>query len=151
MNDETRQTEIQTQILQKSSIIVDRFPVYVITLHMRNHTLWQIEHCQWSHGLFFCRSRWKRCYVVIFLDLLSFIYCVGCSAAGVFEKIQTLCTCMNETRVRCACDVRQYYLCKIVRIPWKFFQRINIFCILLIAVSFILSYNFFTTICSLCI
>lgn len=31
----------------------------------------------------FCRSRWKRWYVVTFLDLLAFIYCEGYSAPGV--------------------------------------------------------------------
>mgnify|MGYP005951363617 CR=1 FL=1 len=58
---------------------------------------------------------------------------------------------MNDTRVRCACEVRQHYLCKILRIPWKFFQRINIFCILLIVDSFIIYYKHFTTLCSSCI
>lgn len=34
----------------KHMIIVDRFPVYIITSHIRNQTLWQIEQCQRSHG-----------------------------------------------------------------------------------------------------
>lgn len=35
MGDETRQAETQAHILQKSSITEDRFPVCVITSHMR--------------------------------------------------------------------------------------------------------------------
>lgn len=35
MNDEARQTEIQVQIFQKSSIIIDRFSLYFLTSHMR--------------------------------------------------------------------------------------------------------------------
>lgn len=35
MGDKTRQAEPKTHILEKSSIIEDRFPVCVITLHMR--------------------------------------------------------------------------------------------------------------------
>lgn len=48
---------------------------------------------------------------------------------------------MNGTHVRCECKVRQHYLCKKMQIPWRFFQRINIFCVLLIVVSFVLYNN----------
>uniref|UniRef100_K1P1H0 Uncharacterized protein n=1 Tax=Magallana gigas TaxID=29159 RepID=K1P1H0_MAGGI len=44
----------------------------------------------------FCRDGWKRCYVFTFLDLLSFIYCVGCSAdADVKSDVE-----VEETRVK---------------------------------------------------
>lgn len=50
--DETR----QTGIFQKSLIIADRFPVYVITSTCANHTLWQIEnvndHIGFRNGAF---------------------------------------------------------------------------------------------------
>lgn len=54
--DETRQTEIHARIFQKSLIIADRFPVYVITSTCANHTLWQIEnvndHIGFRNGAF---------------------------------------------------------------------------------------------------
>lgn len=41
----------------------------------------------------FCRDLLKRCYVLLSLIYCHLdTYCVGCSAAGVFKKMQTLCT-----------------------------------------------------------
>ena len=116
MNDETRQTEIQPQVLKKSSINVDRFPVYIITSHMRKlHTVadramsmiaWILETER------FCRNGWKRCNVVTFLDWLSISYCVGCTAAGVLKMMQTFCilyerhTCSMCMRSKAALSVQ---------------------------------------------
>lgn len=87
MNDETRRTNFPGIATHIQKNLVDRFPVYVVTLHMHKpHTVvhqaisittWILEtEC-------LCRSRWKRCYVVTFMDLLAFIYCEGYSAPGV--------------------------------------------------------------------
>ena len=143
MNDETRQTEIQPQILQKSSIIVDRFPVCVVTSHIRKpHTVadramsviaWILETER------FCRNRWKQVNVTL---LLSWIYyhlatVLDVVPPGFSKRCRRYALCINDTRVRCACEVRQHCVRKIIWIPWKSFQRINVFCISLIVVSFI--------------
>lgn len=75
-------------------------------------------------------------------------------APGFSKRCTRYAFCMSDTRVRYAYEVRQHYmyLCKIlkiIRVPWKFFQRIKIFCILLIVVSFNLYCKNFTTIFSL--
>lgn len=57
---------------------------------------------------------------MLFLSWIYYIYCVGWSAVGVYNKQYALCT--NDTSVRCAPTVRQQYLCKIMQIPWKFFH-----------------------------
>ena len=77
--------------------------------------------------------------------LLSWIYyhlatVLDVVSPGFSRRCRRYALCMNDTRVRCACEVRQHCLCKIIRIPWTSFQRINIFCISLIVVFFILYY-----------
>lgn len=61
--------------------------------------------------------------------------------------------CIKGTRVRCACEVRQHYLCKIMRIPWKFFQRINpvLSFIDIFYYSFFLQTYYYKVYCSPCI
>lgn len=65
-----------------------------------------------------CRNCKKTILRCNFFRSLSFIQYVGYSVAVVFIQIK------NDTRVQCACEVMQY-LCKIIRIPSTFFQRIN--------------------------
>lgn len=60
---------------------------------------------------------------------------------------------MNETRVRCAPEVRRHYLCKIIRIHWKFSQRtfVTLFHFLLGIASLFSVFKHITKKCSLCI
>lgn len=65
------------------------------------------------------------------------------------NKTQIIYT-LNE-QYSCAREVWQYYLCKIMRIPWKWFQRLNqllcfIYCIIIIILPFLQIY--ITTMCS---
>lgn len=60
---------------------------------------------------------------------------------------------MNETRVRCAPEVRRHYLCKIIRIYRKFSQRncVTHFHFLLSIASLFSVFKHITKKCSLCI
>lgn len=110
----------------------------------------------WPHGFWkletecFCKIRWKRCFVV------TWIYChfstvLDVVPRGFSKRCRYYALCMNDTRVRCACEIRQLYLCKIIEIRCKFFQRENKVCVLIIVFFFIHLYKHFTIICSLSI
>lgn len=65
--------------------------------------------------------------------------------------MQTLCT-LWTTRVRCAHEVRQHYLFKIMWIHWKFFQRIYRGLSLIFFYLFLFYlFKLFTTKCSSCL
>ena len=55
---------------------------------------------------------------------------------GFSKRRRRYSLCMNDTRVRCECVVRQHCMCKIIKISGKSFHRINIFCISLCSLFF---------------
>lgn len=99
---------------------------------------------QWQHklkktGFFYCRNWWKRYHVF--------------SKSGVTLWCRRYALCMNETRVRCAPELRRHYPCKIIWIHWKFSQRncVTLFHFLLDIASLFSFFKHITKKCCLCI
>lgn len=76
ISNEQRNKTDQAHVFKKSSLTEDHFPVYVITSQIRMD--FRNETC-------FSETDENDVTFVTFLDLLSFFYCIGCSAAG-FQK-----------------------------------------------------------------
>ena len=92
----SRQTETKAQILKKSSIIVDRFLccfclniAYAQTTHFGRSS--NVNNRMGFRNWPFVETDGTMLRVT-FMDLLLFMYWVGCSSASVFKKTQTLYT-----------------------------------------------------------
>lgn len=105
-NNETRQTEIQAYYK-----ILDNYWTFSCVSYNIAHCgrLNNVRMIAWIFATeCLSRNRRERCYVATSLDFLSFIYCVRCSAAGIFKKKQTLRstyerhTCLMCTRSKAA-------------------------------------------------
>lgn len=84
---------------------------------------------------------WERMETLLLSWIYYYLisYCVGCSAAGVFKKMQTLCTLY--LRHTCSMCMRSKAAQSVQNNTGTSFRRINIFCISLIVVFFILHDN----------
>lgn len=143
-HDERKHTEIQVQILKKSLIIVERFSsVFYNIAYAQTTNCVRSNNVNDSHGFK------KRC---VFVDtdesdvtwLLSWIYYdlstafdVHCRRFFFFEKMQTLGTLFERHKCLMCMRSKAVLSVQIIQMHWKFFQRINIICVLLILVSFI--------------
>lgn len=83
------------------------------TVAERAVTAWSLENAV------FCRNLLKRSYVVTFLDFLYFIFCVGCSSAGVYNKMQSLGTLFKLHTCLMCNEERKQYMCTVMRKPWN--------------------------------
>lgn len=91
MRNKRKWTEIQVHILQKPSIIVERFPLsYCYDTAHAQHTVVDRAVTAWICSMVLWKLI-KRQQRVPFLDLLSLIYCLGCTGtvAGVYNMMKT--------------------------------------------------------------
>lgn len=70
---------------------------------------------------FLNNSKQQQDTCIISVDLLSLVNDIECSAARVHNMTYFI-FCINDTRVRSACEVGQHYLSKIMLMPLKFFR-----------------------------
>lgn len=106
-NERRIKTELQAHIFQSPSITVERFPLsnrYNISYAQFIHCILSFRKFKDFRKLKVLQKLRKRNHVVTFLHLLllTCIYCIGCSAAWVYNKMETLCT-LHERHTYAMC------------------------------------------------